>query len=216
MEILRERNIDLYKTYEEPEFDKEGKLIKKKLAKKMAKQQKEEGDDSKDNENSRLDDFDVSLADDLDMVEDLRKEMDLPDGVLVTNLFIPVTVVCSKIDLIERQDMKNILETNLDFIQYSLRKFCIQYGAALVFASSKTDQPLSSNDSNIKLLYDYILARIFDLDFSYPSNIVQKETMFIPTGFDSPELIEQTDLRYYKDIMRRQNPQAPEIEQVDI
>jgi predicted HTH domain antitoxin len=37
MEVLRERNIDLYKTYEEPEFDKEGKLIKKKLAKKMAK-----------------------------------------------------------------------------------------------------------------------------------------------------------------------------------
>jgi hypothetical protein len=44
----------------------------------------------------------VSIADDLDMVEDLRKEMELPEGVLVTNLFIPVTVVCSKIDLIER------------------------------------------------------------------------------------------------------------------
>jgi hypothetical protein len=44
----------------------------------------------------------VSIVDDLDLTEDLRREMDLPEGVLVTNLFIPVTVVCSKIDLIER------------------------------------------------------------------------------------------------------------------
>ena len=38
--------------------------------------------------------------------------MELPEGVLVTNLFIPVSVVCSKIDLVEHGDknIKNILE----------------------------------------------------------------------------------------------------------
>jgi len=33
-------------------------------------------------------------------MEDLRKEMELPEGTLVTNPFIPVAVVCSKIDII--------------------------------------------------------------------------------------------------------------------
>lgn len=35
------------------------------------------------------------------MIDDLRKEMQLSDGILETNLFIPVMVVCTKTDLIE-------------------------------------------------------------------------------------------------------------------
>jgi hypothetical protein len=35
------------------------------------------------------------------MIDDLRKEMDLPEGTLVTNLFIPLAVVVSKVDLIQ-------------------------------------------------------------------------------------------------------------------
>jgi hypothetical protein len=44
--------------------------------------------------------------------------MELPEGVLVTNLFVPCMVVCSKVDLIEHgeQEIKNLLERNLDFI----------------------------------------------------------------------------------------------------
>ena len=52
------------------------------------------------------------------MMEDLRKEMDIPEGTLVTNLFIPVGIICSKTDLIEHgeKDIKSILEKNLDYI----------------------------------------------------------------------------------------------------
>jgi hypothetical protein len=35
-----------------------------------------------------------------DMMDDLRKEMDLPEGTLVTNVFVPCAVLCSKVDLI--------------------------------------------------------------------------------------------------------------------
>ena len=44
--------------------------------------------------------------------------MDLPEGVLVTNLFIPVAVCCSKIDLLQNgdKDIKITLERNLDYI----------------------------------------------------------------------------------------------------
>lgn len=53
------------------------------------------------------------------MLEDLKREMDLPEGTLVNNLFIPSMIVCSKIDLIEHgeKDVKDGLERNLDYIQ---------------------------------------------------------------------------------------------------
>ena len=50
------------------------------------------------------------------MMEDLRKEMELPEGTLVTNLFIPVSIVCSKVDLIEHgeKEIKSILNNKLN------------------------------------------------------------------------------------------------------
>ena len=88
--------------------------------------------------------------------------MDLPEGVLVTNLFVPCMVLCSKVDLIEHgeKDIKQILEKNLDFIQVSLRKFCLAYGSSLVFGSS-------NSNSNVQLIYEYILSRLYDTDFPY-------------------------------------------------
>lgn len=86
LDSLKERIVDLFKTYEEPEFDKDGKFIPKKKLK--APIINADGDPELNFEEQ-------------DMMEDLRKEMDLPEGTLVTNLFIPCAVVCSKVDLIE-------------------------------------------------------------------------------------------------------------------
>ena len=51
-------------------------------------------------------------------MDDIRNEMELPEGVLVTNIFIPSAIICSKTDLVEHgdKDIKNILERNLDYI----------------------------------------------------------------------------------------------------
>jgi len=46
------------------------------------------------------------------MMDDLRKEIALPEGVLVTNVFIPCCVVCSKVDLIEHGDKE--IKTTLE------------------------------------------------------------------------------------------------------
>ena len=48
---------------------------------------------------------------DQDELDELRDEMELPEGVLVTNIFVPSAIVCSKTDLIEHgeKDIKNIL-----------------------------------------------------------------------------------------------------------
>lgn len=113
LEKLRERIVNLYKTYEEPEFDKDGKFINKKIRKGATQMH-----DSLDDGVPKIDEIDVSLMEEQEMMEDLRKEMDLPEGVLVTNLFIPCAVVCSKVDLIEHgeREIKNLLERNIDYI----------------------------------------------------------------------------------------------------
>ena len=68
--------------------------------------------------------------------------MELPEGTLVTNLFIPLMIVCSKMDLIEHgeKELKQILESNLDFIQYQLRQEALHYGASLTFSSANSNQ----------------------------------------------------------------------------
>jgi hypothetical protein len=104
--------------YEEPEFDKDGKFINKKPKKKL--QNISEMDDSRAGDISKnLEEFDISVIhEDQDVIDDLRKEMELPEGTLETNLFIPTAIVCTKVDLIEHGDkeIKSILEKNLDFI----------------------------------------------------------------------------------------------------
>lgn len=94
LEKLRERIVDLYKTYKEPELDKDGKLINKKIRKL----------NKIENSDMNVENIDTSIIDDQEMMDDLRKEIDLPEGVLVTNIFIPCAVVCSKVDLIEHGD----------------------------------------------------------------------------------------------------------------
>ena len=53
------------------------------------------------------------------MMDDIRAEMELPEGTLITNIFIPTAVICTKTDLIEhaeKKEIKAILEQNLDYI----------------------------------------------------------------------------------------------------
>lgn len=72
-----------------------------------------------------------------------------------------------------------------------MRNFCLNYGTSLVFCSS-------NSNSNIQILYEYILHRLYDIDFVHSSNINDKEALFVPTGFDSPDLISQMDLKKIK------------------
>ncbi len=195
MNDLRERIENLFKTYEEPEFDADGKLIVKKIKNKNF-------EDSRAGD--KLEEFDTSMMEDQEMIDNLKKEMDLPEGTLVTNLFIPVSVVVSKVDLIEHgeREIKATLEKNLDFIQYCLRKFCLTYGASLVFASA-------NSNSNVPLLYEYFLNRIYDQEFPHPSNISDKGALFVPTGFDSRELIESSDVMKFVNDYKFKNQIEP-------
>ena len=82
--------------------------------------------------------------------ESLIEGKDLPDGVLTKNLGLDIIVVITKTDfmsVLEKQhDYK---EEAFDFIQQSVRKFCLTYGASLFYVSAKINK-------NCDLLYKYL------------------------------------------------------------
>ncbi|CAK4703931.1 unnamed protein product [Aphanomyces euteiches] len=111
--------------------------------------------------------------------DDLPKT--LPDGVLTHNLGIPVIVVVSKTDLTPEDTVK------VDFVQYTVRQICLQYGAALCYTSSKTG-------TNCDVLKDYIMYRSHPQAFKFAqaAKLVDRNAIFVPSGYDSSDLIEQS------------------------
>ena len=63
-------------------------------------------------------------------------------------------------------------EEHFDFIQQSVRKFCLQYGAALFYASVKEDK-------NCDVLYKYLVHRIYGFPFKTPALVVEKDAVFM-------------------------------------
>ena len=59
----------------------------------------------------------------------------------------------------------------------------MKYGASIIFTDT------TNSLTNVELLYKYIITRIYDFDFPYPSKLDEKNSLFIPTGRDTPHLI---------------------------
>lgn len=47
-----------------------------------------------------------------------------------------------------------------------------------------------NQQTNLEILYRYILHRLYDFDFQAKGQILQKDSIFIPSGFDSLLLID--------------------------
>lgn len=120
--------------------------------------------------------------------EEIREainDMDLEDGILNVNLGVPIMVICAKSEVVSTgETMKYFHQTRFDYILKHLREFCLRYGAALVFTSSR-------KGTNLELLYNYLRHRFFDADFNVGPELNNKESIFIPSGFDSPKLVQQ-------------------------
>jgi len=67
-----------------------------------------------------------------------EKKLDIPNGVLTTNLGIPIIIVVCKTESFENIEREyRYDDTNFDYIQLRLRNFCLKYGASLVYTSIK-------------------------------------------------------------------------------
>ncbi|XP_037302893.1 cytoplasmic dynein 1 light intermediate chain 2-like [Manduca sexta] len=122
-----------------------------------------------------------NLSDDLENGDD--DDSPLPEAVLTTNLGLDIVVVVTKTDymstLEKEQDYR---DEHFDFMQQWVRRFCLQYGAALFYTSAKEDK-------NCDLLYKYLTHRIYALPFRTPALIVEKDAVLIPAGWDSMKKI---------------------------
>ncbi|XP_011787489.1 PREDICTED: cytoplasmic dynein 1 light intermediate chain 2 isoform X2 [Colobus angolensis palliatus] len=107
----------------------------------------------------------------------------LGDNVLTHNLGIPVLVVCTKCDAVSVLEKEHdYRDEHLDFIQSHLRRFCLQYGAALIYTSVKEEK-------NLNLLYKYIVHKTYGFHFTTPALVVEKDAVFIPAGWDNEKKI---------------------------
>ncbi|XP_063778366.1 cytoplasmic dynein 1 light intermediate chain 1 isoform X2 [Pseudophryne corroboree] len=107
----------------------------------------------------------------------------LGDDTLTHNLGIPVVVVCTKCDAISILEKEHdYTDEHFDFIQSHIRKFCLQYGAALIYTSIKENK-------NIDVVYKYIVQQLYGFPFNLPAVVVEKEAVFIPAGWDNDKKI---------------------------
>ncbi|KAL5022524.1 hypothetical protein ScPMuIL_001679 [Solemya velum] len=107
----------------------------------------------------------------------------LGDDILTKNLGIPIAVVITKSDAISSLEKEHdYKEEHFDFIQSHIRKFCLQYGAALFYTSVKEEK-------NCDLLYKYLVHRIYGFPFSQQAYVVERDCVFVPTGWDNEKKV---------------------------
>uniref|UniRef100_W5KDS6 Dynein light intermediate chain n=1 Tax=Astyanax mexicanus TaxID=7994 RepID=W5KDS6_ASTMX len=107
----------------------------------------------------------------------------LGENTLTHNLGIPLVVVCTKCDAISTLEKEHdYRDEHLDFIQSHIRRFCLQYGASLLYTSMKENK-------NLDLLYKYLVHRLYGFPFNFPAQVVEKDSVFIPSGWDNEKKI---------------------------
>ncbi|XP_059156070.1 cytoplasmic dynein 1 light intermediate chain 2-like isoform X2 [Physella acuta] len=114
-----------------------------------------------------------------------EEESVLPLGELTLsqNLGIPIVVVVTKSDAISMLEKElDFKDEHLDFIQQHIRKFCLKYGAAMFYTSVKDER-------NCDLLYRYLVHRIYGFPFTSPALVVEKDSVFVPSGWDNEKKI---------------------------
>ncbi|KAL4624769.1 cytoplasmic dynein 1 light intermediate chain 1 isoform X2 [Arapaima gigas] len=107
----------------------------------------------------------------------------LGENTLTHNLGVPLVVVCTKCDAISSLEKEqDYRDEHFDFIQSHIRRFCLQYGATLLYTSVKENK-------NLDILYKYLVHRLYGFPFSVTAQVVEKDAVFIPAGWDNEKKI---------------------------
>ncbi|KAJ1835073.1 hypothetical protein LPJ63_001431 [Coemansia sp. RSA 2711] len=100
-------------------------------------------------------------------------------GVLATNLGLPLVVVCTKADAMRALERERAFgEEDFDHVQQVLRAVCLRLGAALVYTSTH-------NPDSFDALYRYIAHRLLAAPRAFRANVVDRDAVFVPAGWDS-------------------------------
>ncbi|XP_063951050.1 cytoplasmic dynein 1 light intermediate chain 2-like isoform X1 [Lytechinus pictus] len=107
----------------------------------------------------------------------------LGETTLTHNLGVPIVVVVTKSDYVSTLEKdQDYSDEHLDFLQQNVRKLCLNYGAALFYVSVKENK-------NCDLLNRYLLHRLYDFPFNSTALVVEKDALFVPSGWDNLQKI---------------------------
>ncbi|XP_052899320.1 cytoplasmic dynein 1 light intermediate chain 2-like [Anopheles moucheti] len=103
----------------------------------------------------------------------------LPEGVLMNNLGLDLVIVVTKTDyMITLEQQFDFQREHFDFMQRCERRFCLTYGASLIYTSAKEDK-------NCDLLQNYLMHRLYGLPLRTSALVVEKDAVLIPAGWDN-------------------------------
>ena len=123
----------------------------------------------------------------------------------MTNCGVPIIFVINKSD-----EPYQKYEDRTEFILKHVRKIAINYGGTVIYTSSKSN-------FNITVLSDYIFHSLFNFDLVYRPNMIDKNSFFIPAGYDRLSVLKssdtQSDLDYeFTDIIKEEKEEEEKIE----
>ena len=112
----------------------------------------------------------------------------LNNDILITNCGVPLIFVVNKSDFPCPK-----YEEKAEFILRHIRKIAINYGATIIYTSTKKKY-------NIKVLYDYIFYTLYNFDLIHRSNMHDKTSYFIPSGYDRFSILKSNDTLHDIDV----------------
>lgn len=103
----------------------------------------------------------------------------LDPAILSKNLGIPIMVIVTKSDSISILDKENEYRIeHFDFIQYHIRRFCLDYGASLFYTTIKDKRTFDK-------LLKYLTHKLYNFSYSFSTSVVDREAISIPSGWDN-------------------------------
>lgn len=172
---------NVFKLYEEPQFDDEGNLKKEILS---------------------------------EEAKTVKLEAPLKEGVLKSNCGVPIIFVVNKSDALSEADDKYLIEQQSEFILKHVRQLAVEFGASIIYTSGK-------RNINIELLYNYICHRLFDFPLTKKPNLIEKDSYFIPAGYDSLTMLRESDSnqdlkKFFEDEIKEEKKNERKKEETEV
>ena len=132
----------------------------------------------------------------------IKLDLPLKEGVLTTNCGVPISIIVNKSDIVSQTSEKHFFEDNSDFILKHIRQIALSYGASIIYVSGRAN-------INLAVLYDYLCHYLFGFDLMHKPNLTEKDSFFIPAGYDSLTALKNSDMQNMLSVLYDERIAAP-------
>ena len=122
--------------------------------------------------------------------------------IFLTNCGVPISIIVNKSDIVSQTSEKHFFEDNSDFILKHIRQIALSYGASIIYVSGRAN-------INLAVLYDYLCHYLFGFDLMHKPNLTEKDSFFIPAGYDSLTALKNSDTQNMLSVLYDERIAAP-------